>query len=278
MSHTRFGDADAAPAMNCANRGLDQIGHLASAAECVDDFVCVSFHEQGIMRYSQQSQEQSCDIRFCDIRTGGVYGRMDIESIKARAESLGVKQADIARAIGIDQDKLSKMFGGKRQLKAAEAALINAYLDKAEDGDPDFVDKSRDYLPVQILPSFGGMGGGGSGEGDREIGLVPRRLIEDELRAKPADFLLIDTRGDSAEPEFFHGDQILIDKRDRNPVQPGAFCLWDGDGYVIKVVERIPQRKGWYRVFSNNSKYQPAEMSEEDVTIMGRPVWFARRL
>lgn len=33
-----------------------------------------------------------------------------------------------------------------------------------------------------------------------------------------------------------HGDQILYDKRDRNPVQPGPFVLWDDDGYVMKLV------------------------------------------
>lgn len=203
---------------------------------------------------------------------------MDIETIKTRMERLNVKQADMSRGTGIDQDKISKTLSGTRQLKLAEAALMAEYLNKVEDGDPEAADNVRQYVPVEILPSFGGMGGGGTGEGDIEFGLVSRRLIKDELRADPSDFLLVETRGDSAEPQFFHADQILVDKRDRNPVQPGAFCLWDGDGYVIKNVERLPDRRGWYRVFSNNPKYMPAELSEDDIIIMGRPVWFARRL
>src|SRR3546814_2573323 len=75
------------------------------------------------------------------------------------------------------------------------------------------------------------MGGGGTGEGDRETALISRTLIEDDLRAKPADLLLIDVRGDSMMPDFLHGDQILVDKRDRDPRQPGPFALWDGEGY-----------------------------------------------
>src|SRR3546814_4193005 len=71
----------------------------------------------------------------------------------------------------------------------------------------------RSYLPVEVLPSFAGMGGGGTGEGDRETALISRTLIEDDLRAKPADLLLIDVRGDSMMPDFLHGDQILVDKR-----------------------------------------------------------------
>src|SRR3546814_5963566 len=60
----------------------------------------------------------------------------------------------------------------------------------------------RSYLPVEVLPSFAGMGGGGTGEGDRETALISRTLIEDDLRAKPADLLLIDVRGDRMMPDF----------------------------------------------------------------------------
>jgi phage repressor protein C with HTH and peptisase S24 domain len=122
------------------------------------------------------------------------------------------------------------------------------------------------------------MGGGGSGEGDRVVAKLPRRLIEDELRGRASDFELIDVRGDSMEPDFQHGDQILIDRRDRDPRQPGPFALWDDDGYVVKLVERVPQRRGWYRIFSANSRYSAYEVEETETTILGRPVWFARRL
>lgn len=134
------------------------------------------------------------------------------------------------------------------------------------------------YLSVSILPTFGGMGGGGTGDDDQLYGLVPRRLIEDELHGQAEDFLLIDTRGDSMAPDFIHGDQILIDKRDRNPIQPGSFAIWDGDGYVIKIVERIPQQRGRYRIFSANTRYREFEAEEDDIKIMGRPVWVGRRL
>ena len=137
---------------------------------------------------------------------------------------------------------------------------------------------ARDYLAVDVLPSFAGMGGGGTGEGDLATALISRSLIEDELRARPSDLLLIDVRGDSMEPDFKHGDQILIDRRDRDPRQPGPFALFDGDGYVIKLVERVHGKRGFYRVFSANSRYNEYEIEEDEHTIMGRPVWFARRL
>src|SRR3546814_16656947 len=103
------------------------------------------------------------------------------------------------------------------------------------------------------------MGGGGTGEGDRETALISRTLIEDDLRAKPADLLLIDVRGDSMMPDFLHGDQILVDKRDRDPRQPGPFALWDGEGYVVKLVERRSEerRVGKECVSTCRSRWSP---------------------
>lgn len=135
-----------------------------------------------------------------------------------------------------------------------------------------------DYVAVRVLPTYAGAGGGGTGEGDGETALVPRYLIEGELRGRAKDFELINVRGDSMEPIFRHGDQLLIDRRDRDPVQPGPFALFDGDSYVVKLVEQMPGKRGWYRIFSANDRYSPSEVEETETTIMGRPVWFARRL
>lgn len=202
-----------------------------------------------------------------------------------RLSALNRTQRELAAALDLAENKVSKVRAGERQFTAGEYRAAMAWLDEVERRDG-YVEQSdtpeaetlRDYLPVEVLPSFAGMGGGGTGEGDSEHALVPRRMIEDELRAKPADLLVIEARGESMAPDFLHGDQILVDKRDRNPVQPGAFALWDGDGYVVKLVERVPRERGKYRIFSANERFSAYEVSEDEITIMGRPVWFGRRL
>lgn len=167
--------------------------------------------------------------------------------------------------------------------------LSKATIDRLREKFPDFpdwaveadlpeTDPSSTYVEIAVLPSYAGAGGGGTGDGDKIFAKLPRRLIEDELRGTARDFELIDVRGDSMLDDFQHGDQILIDKRDRNPRQPGPFVLWDDDGYVVKLVERIPMRPGWLRIFSANPRYSPYEIEEAETTILGRPCWFARRL
>jgi len=139
------------------------------------------------------------------------------------------------------------------------------------------VDPAQAYVSVEILPTFAGMGGGGTGDGDRETALISRRLVEDELRAHPADLLVINVRGNSMEPMFHHGDQLIIDRRDKSPTQPGPFALLYEDGYVVKNVAWV-ERRTKLRVSSSNPEFGPEDFDPNEVHIMGRPVWFARRL
>jgi len=208
---------------------------------------------------------------------------IDPDYLKSELEMPGRSQSALARFMGLSSASIvNRMCKGEREISAKEADQIRAYLSSTGRGahlgnSPDLpdADPNRDYVSVEVLPTFAGMGGGGTGDADREQALISRHLVVAELRAKPADLLLIDVRGNSMEPLFLHGDQLLIDRRDTNPVQPGPFALWDGDGYVVKNIERSG---GKYRIFSLNSVYRDQEREPEEVRIMGRPVWVARRL
>ena len=264
------------PALHGGRGRANLCGHGPDAAKLLEDAeVC---HEVRLSHNNAHSQVRQSPFSHPPVsRT-----RYDMESteIIAALKRLGVKHEDIAEALNRERSVGTKLMNGGRAIKANEVpALLNLIAKAERDAGEDQPGRDdRDYIPVEVLPSFAGMGGGGSGEGDVGTGLVPRRLVEDELRAKPSDMLLIDVRGDSMEPDFQHGDQILIDRRDTDPLQPGSFALWDGDGYVVKLVERVPQRRGWYRIFSANNRYTPYEVNADEIRIMGRPVWFARRL
>lgn len=200
-------------------------------------------------------------------------------------------QTDLGDALGVGQSVVSDMEAGKLKNWPIHAAKIIKILGKPRsyfepDAEPAHIGNTPeqperppelDYVAVDILPTFAGMGGGGTGDADRETALVSRRLVEDELRAKPVDLLVINVRGNSMEPMFHHGDQLIIDRRDRSPTQPGPFALLYDDGYVIKNVAWIEKRSK-LRVSSSNPEFGPEDFDPEEVQIMGRPVWFARRL
>lgn len=145
---------------------------------------------------------------------------------------------------------------------------------------PDFpdIDPQISYVEVEVMPTYAGMGGGGSGEGEPEKALVPKYLIENVFRGKPSDFVLVRVRGNSMEPTFRHDDELLVDKRDRSPTQAGPFAIWDGEWgeYLVKNVERLSA--GMVRIFPSNPDYSATEVKHEETRILGRPVWFGRRL
>ena len=234
------------------------------------------------------------DVRFRDVtRTlsvrqshlpcAGVFRTMpgmDPAEILATLKRLGVTHDDIAEAIGRDRTAVTKMFSGARKMQTVEIKPLQDLVASTENARGELAAQAspvQQYVEVEVLPTFAGMGGGGTGEGDSLVAMLSRRLIQDELRGRAGDFLMIDVRGNSMEPDFCHGDQILIDKRDTNPVQPGPFALLYDDGYVVKNVER---RAGRYRIFSSNKDFSEEEVdpSDDRLRILGRPVWFGRRV
>lgn len=208
----------------------------------------------------------------------------DKEMLEALVRWSGRSPSDIARIAGLTPSTITRPlnFPVKHRLSIPT-------LQKLRQAFPDFPGFTSEpdlpaapnlisYMSVDILPTYAGMGGGGTGEGEIEQAMIPRYLIEDVFRGKAADFVVVRTRGDSMSPDFEHDDELLCDKRDTNPVQPGPFAIYDAEdgAYVVKNVEKLPG--GRFRIFSTNSKYTPAEVSREETHIIGRPVWFARRL
>ena len=202
----------------------------------------------------------------------------DVRLIERIVEYADMSVSAIATKAGLSPSTLLRVAKGEAgwRLKPATLDALRLAFPKVFESEEEG-ELSR-YLQVEVLPSFAGMGGGGTGEGDSEVALVPRRLIEERLRAQAGDLLMIEVRGDSMRPDFEHGDQILVDRRDCNPTQPGPFALFDGDAYVVKLVEKLQSKKGWLRVFSVNDRYSPYEVPEGELKIIGRPVWYARCL
>jgi hypothetical protein len=198
---------------------------------------------------------------------------MDPATLIARLKAAGVKHELIADAIGRSRPVAVQIMHGNRPLKAHEMAPLERLLEGHDRGEHAESDR---YVPVEVLPTYAGMGGGGMLDPHtRETALLPRALIEDTLRGRPFDFLVVPTRGDSMEPDFFQGDQVLIDRRDRNPTQPGPFALRVDDAFVMKNVEHVGRG---LRVFSTNPKYSTEVVDPEQVEILGRPVWVGRML
>ena len=75
--------------------------------------------------------------------------------------------SELADALGIEENKVSKTRSGERQFKAAEVLRARAWLAERQTGTPssdELSDPQIEYVEVEVMPTFAGMGGGGSGE------------------------------------------------------------------------------------------------------------------
>lgn len=88
------------------------------------------------------------------------WAAMDSENMILTLKRLHVPHERIAEAIGRDRTAATKMLAGKRSVKASEMAPLLELLREYEPEEK----TERDYLAVDILPSFAGMGGGGNGD------------------------------------------------------------------------------------------------------------------
>jgi phage repressor protein C with HTH and peptisase S24 domain len=112
----------------------------------------------------------------------------------------------------------------------------------------------------------------------KQTWLFPDAVIRHEFRARPEDLHIVTIDGDSMEPLLSSGDRVMIDTSRRVPVPPGIFVIWDGMGIVAKRIEHVPQSDPpLVTIKSVNTGYQAYERTADEVNIIGRVVWAAKR-
>ena len=222
-----------------------------------------------------------------DPREAGLWTKQQREKRGLSARDLAGRINGLATEAGdptrVSQQVVSKFEqGANKRLPPWTRYIADALIandgESKEDPHPTMalMDTS---VRIQLLPTFVGLGSGGTGDDDPGQVSFSRDLVERELRADPDTLLAMVAEGNSMEPEFLGGDQILVDTRRKSLAQPGAFCLWDGDGHVIKYLEKVPgSDPPRVRVISRNSLYEPHERMLEEINVVGRVVWFGRRV
>lgn len=141
----------------------------------------------------------------------------------------------------------------------------------------------------------GGMGGGGvyateynrtdefgntvAADNIKAVWAFPTSYIHDELRIHPASTWLMEVRGDSMSPTLESGDRVMVDTRDTLPSPGGVFALFDGLGVVVKRLHYVTNSDpAMVRVISDNPRHGEERHPLDDIRIIGRVIWFGRKL
>ena len=109
--------------------------------------------------------------------------------------------------------------------------------------------------------------------------VFPRQWLAKLGRRQTDALRMISISGDSMVPLLEHDDTVMLDCSQTRPSPPGIFILDDGVGLVAKRIEIIPSTTPqMLRISSENSAYSSYQRRIDEVHIIGRVVWFARRL
>lgn len=181
---------------------------------------------------------------------------MDIDSIKAELLRRNMSQRDLAQAIGMDENHLSKALAGKRQFKVPEMDAIRAEF-APEPGEDE-------RLPLRSIPYLGDVPAGSFQPREQTGG---KRLIVTDPETPPRAYGL-KVKGDSMDLIAAEGSTVIIDPDDRR--------LWPGARYVVRSADGETTFKEYQdkpaRLVpcSSNPAHVEILLGSEPITIEGR--------
>ena len=214
------------------------------------------------------------------------------ENIERALKDMKMSARDVSIRAGLGVDGLRTIKQGSSP-SAAKLAKIAAVLNTTPncllgldeyspppDLPPEDAQPPR-FVPIRQLDVNAGLGAGGfpDDHAPPKMFWMSADLIEWQMGGKPEDFVVMETEGQSMEPTLLNGDLVLVDQRKTNPSNPGLFALWDGFGVVIKWLERVAHSSPpMIRLISENKRFSTYEVLAEEARIVGKVVWFARKL
>lgn len=194
---------------------------------------------------------------------------------------LGLTQAEIGKLLGVSQPQARNRLVGPGEFTLEEiAALEKRFGSRAPIREGDNAHnhwgafKLVDEYNVHVSAGDGALV---SDENIRGQWAFNIEYLRNELRLEGNQLAIVEVRGDSMEPTLSSGDRVLVNMSDRQVSQPGIFIIYDGDGTVIKRVEKVPGQDRLVLI-SDNALHSRYEIESGDIQIVGRVVWAAKRL
>lgn len=174
---------------------------------------------------------------------------------------------------GVRRDK-AEQYG--RAFKVSPEWLLFGGSDDASTAPPP-------ALPAELVSVYDVKASAGDGalvEDERVIEQLafPAGYLSRITKAKPKDLAIIGVKGDSMAPTIDDDDVVMIDVAKRDLSFDGLFVIKDGGASLL--VKRIGRggRSGHIMVISDNPTYPNTERAVEDIEVVGKVVWYGRKV
>lgn len=250
VGKARWRDAVLPPAMDCRQRRFSLPAHGSGATESVNDAVGYGDHVQ-YLRYSQifgNPKSANIEVAIVADRRDGLV-MLTAQQIRDELATRNMTIRDLAEAIGMNENYLTKSLRGTRAFKPQELAAIEsefAPLDDAPDG-------------LRRIPLLGEVPAGKLTDAVQRSG----RWIAVSDPETPRNAYALTVKGDSMDLIVPDGTTLIVDPDDK--------ALWPGRRYVVQTEDG---RTTFKEFQSDPARLVPCSSNDEhhDIMLGGEPV------
>lgn len=147
-----------------------------------------------------------------------------------------------------------------------------ARVENGEDG-PD----GHKLVPVYDVQASAGFGALVDYEEQTHSLAFPPDYLRKLTAGSPKDLVIISTKGDSMEPTLLDDDIVLVDTSKTHMGFEGMFVLRHNDTLLVKRAG-MAARPGHVMLISDNKAYPPVEAELANLTVVGKVLWYGRKV
>ncbi len=104
----------------------------------------------------------------------------------------------------------------------------------------------------------------------------PPGYLQRITKSNPKDLMIVSVKGDSMVPTLMDDDVVMIDRSKTSLNYDGMFVFRYGDALHVKRVSRSKAGK-ILATSDNRALYDPIEYDPDEITVIGRVIWYARK-
>lgn len=197
-----------------------------------------------------------------------------------------ISATDLAKRAKVSYSVIVNLKRREKSSTAGENAIrLMRVLDELEGVTADItrVDDSDEFevngtlIPVYDVQASAGFGSLVDYEEQTHSLAFPPDYLRKLTAGSPKSLVIISTKGDSMEPTLLDDDIVLVDTSKTHMGYEGMFVLRHNDTLLVKRAGMAP-KPGHVMLISDNKAYPPVEARLEDLHVVGKVLWYGRKV
>ncbi|WP_333830983.1 S24 family peptidase [Pararhodobacter sp.] len=191
------------------------------------------------------------------------------------------ERAELARFMNVKPDIVTKILSGDRRVQPEEIPQVVAFFENAvaarELPNGSEAPAGSDLVPVYDVAASAGHGAIVDAEEHVSNLAFSTQYLREMTSAKGRQLAAIRVKGDSMTPTIQDGDMVVIDMTRTNLDFDGLFVMRVGEALQIKRIGRGARRSS-VMVIADNSLYPPVDTERTEIDVVGKVIWYGRKV